>query len=315
MFTLTVVVVSFPQVPGGKPLDFNTLLFLGAVVIVLFGCITPREARGSLSWEVFILVAMSFALGTAMEKSGAAQWIADGLLAATKNMGGLLVAAYFVTVVLNAILTNNAAVAVVWPIIDAALRQTGYPVIPFLLALCMAGSADFATPIGYQTNLVSRILIILTSMGSPDVGFRQMVWAPGGYRFIDYTLFGGPLQLIVALVTIPICLWENTWLIWTGVLGLANVIVFIIFLALNWQKLGDTLGITKRFGGETHVHSDIENVRGGSLDEPEDEEVNGADNVSPISKRSSYSNASDTVVPLPIDSSIEVGSAKDVYLK
>lgn len=141
------------KVPGGKPLDFNTLLFLGATVIVAAGCITPRQARGSLSWEVFILIAMSFALGTAMEKSGAAQWIADGLLGVTKNMAGLLIATYFVTVVLNAILTNNAAVAVVWPIIDAALKQSGYPVIPFVLALCMAGSADFATPIGYQTNL------------------------------------------------------------------------------------------------------------------------------------------------------------------
>ncbi len=72
-----------------------------------------------------------------------------------------------------------------------------------------------------------------------------MVWSPGGYRFYDYTVFGGPLQLIVALVTIPICLYENTWIIWTAVLGLANVIVLTILLALNWKPLGDLLGLNK----------------------------------------------------------------------
>ncbi|KAI9028023.1 citrate transporter-domain-containing protein [Hyaloraphidium curvatum] len=218
--------LDIPVVGNQGTLDFNTCLWLGACVVLIAGCITPREARQSLSWEVYILIAMSFALGTAMQKSGAAQWIANGLTSITRNSAGLLVATYFVTVVLNSILTNNAAVAVVWPIIDSAIRTTGYDPIPFVLALCMAGSADFATPIGYQTNL--------------------MVWSPGGYRFYDYIVFGGPLQLLVAAVTIPICIWTTSWIIWTAVLGVLNVVLFVVVVALNFDSVGRRLGLKKR---------------------------------------------------------------------
>lgn len=82
-----------------------------------------------------------------------------------------------------------------------------------------------------------------------------MVWAPGGYRFYDYTAFGLPLQLIVALVTIPVCLYENTWIIWTVVFGIANVITFTVFLGLNWERLGNFLRLNKK---EQAVSPDVE---------------------------------------------------------
>ncbi|KAI9028024.1 hypothetical protein DFJ74DRAFT_515978 [Hyaloraphidium curvatum] len=262
-----------PVVGNSRNMDFVSWLWLGACVVLITRCITPREARGSLSWEVYLLVAMSFALGTAMEKSGAAKWIAGGLTNVASSQASLLVVTYFVCVLLNAILTNNAAVAVVWPIVDAALKTTGYNPIPFVLALCMAGSADFATPIGYQTNL--------------------MVWAPGGYRFYDYTVIGGPLQLLVAAITIPICIWENTWIIWTVVFAVADLILLVVVIGLNYEPFGRKLGLYKNkpvdaaaleagldsdLAAETSVSTiDVTDVKKTSLELQKEERKDNAD--------------------------------------
>ncbi|KAI9002309.1 citrate transporter-domain-containing protein [Gaertneriomyces semiglobifer] len=188
----------------------NISLLVCAIVataaMLLIKAVTPEEARNSLSWEVLIVVAASFGLGNAMSKSGAANMIADGLIAASKPTGdiGLMICVYVLTVILNAILTNNAAVAVVFPIIDAACTKQGLEFYPYLLILMMAGSADFATPIGYQCNL--------------------MVYAPGGYKFMDYFRFGLPLQVITGIVTIGVSASRRYWWLWTLILAIAVAI-------------------------------------------------------------------------------------------
>jgi di/tricarboxylate transporter len=98
-------------------------LFAVAIMIIT-QCLTADDARNSLSWEVLITVAISFGLGTAMQNSGAAQIIANALVKAAEPTGevGLMSALYFVTVFLNAILTNNAAVAVLFPVVNAAVK-------------------------------------------------------------------------------------------------------------------------------------------------------------------------------------------------
>ncbi|KAJ3033641.1 hypothetical protein HK097_004782, partial [Rhizophlyctis rosea] len=167
-----------------KGVSLLTCGVAAAGAMLLIQALSPREARDSLQWEVLIVVAASFGLGNAMTQSGAADIIAKALLSASAPSGliGLKITVYVVTVFLNAILSNNAAVAVVYPIVDAACRAKGEPFFPFLLILMMAGSADFSTPIGYQCNL--------------------MVYAPGGYKFWDYAVFGAPLQVITGVVTI-----------------------------------------------------------------------------------------------------------------
>ncbi|KAJ3088431.1 Phosphoinositide phosphatase sac1, partial [Phlyctochytrium bullatum] len=133
-----------------------TTFVFAATIMVLAGCLTADEARNSLSWEVLITVAISFGLGQAMQNSGAADLVANALVKAAEPTGevGLMTALHFVFVLLNAILTNNAAVAVLFPIVNAACKAKGYNFFPFLIVLMLAGSADFSTPIGYQCNLM-----------------------------------------------------------------------------------------------------------------------------------------------------------------
>lgn len=146
---------------------------------------------------------------------------------------------YVVTVILNAILTNNAAVAVVFPIVDAACKSLDLDFIPFLLILMMAGSADFSTPIGYQCNL--------------------MVYGPGGYKFVDYIVFGLPLQVLTGVVTIGISAAPEYWYIWAAVLAIANVVAYVV-----GEGVG---GLAARFGRKQDkvvLDRDVEN--GGSTD-------------------------------------------------
>ncbi len=82
------------------------------------------------------------------------------------------------------LITNNAAAALMFPFAMATADKLGVSYLPFVIAVMMAASAGFATPIGYQTNL--------------------MVYGPGGYRFSDYLKVGVPLDILVGIITIGI---------------------------------------------------------------------------------------------------------------
>ena len=159
-----------------------------AAAMIVTRCCTGSEARRSLDWGVLLVIGASFGIGKAIEQSGAAAYIANGMM----SLGGFneqaaLVTIYAITMIFNAFITNNAAAVLVFPIAQATAEKLGVNITPFAVALMFAGSNDFATPIGYQTNL--------------------MVYGPGGYRFSDYVRFGGPLNLlmlVVGVVLIPI---------------------------------------------------------------------------------------------------------------
>ncbi|KAJ3046511.1 Phosphoinositide phosphatase sac1 [Rhizophlyctis rosea] len=177
-------------------------------IILFFRIITPDETRQSLDWSVFIAIGTSLGLGSAMTNSGAAKILADALVSLSDSGGevGLMAAVYVVAVILNAIVSNNASVTLVFPIIDAALKTRPYSMFPFVLILMMAGSADFSTPIGYQTNL--------------------MVFAPGGYRFYDYIVFGLPLQILSGIFTVLCTATRQYWWLWTAVLLAINLLAW-----------------------------------------------------------------------------------------
>ncbi|KAI8811597.1 hypothetical protein BJ742DRAFT_851023 [Cladochytrium replicatum] len=220
---ITAVVLSSLEVSWALSLAAGGVF--SVFLILISRIITPEETRRSLDWEVFIAVGTSLGLGTAMTNSGAAQFVAKGLVDASANTGeaGLLIVVYVLTVILNAIVSNNASVALSYPIIDAALKLRKYSLWPFLLVLMMAGSADFSTPIGYQTNM--------------------MVLAPGGYRFYDYVLFGLPLQFISGVFTILATVTREYWYIWVLVLTIVNGIV--------WASVEGALPILDRLRGKT----------------------------------------------------------------
>jgi di/tricarboxylate transporter len=156
---------------------------LAAGAMVLTRCCSGTEARRSVDWQVLLVIGAALGIGQAVEMSGAADAIASKLVGfAAGNPWLVLLMIYFVTVLFTELITNNAAAVLVYPIAKISALTLGVSFTPFIFAIMVAASASFATPIGYQTNL--------------------MVYGPGGYRFTDYLRFGLPLSLLVLLLTV-----------------------------------------------------------------------------------------------------------------
>ena len=169
-------------------------MFLAALVasglMIATRCTTSARARASIDWSVLAVIGASFGLGTALETTAAAAYLARAWLSYAGGGPWLALAVvYLVTMVFTEFITNNAAAVLVFPVAQATANALEVSFWPFVVAIMMAASASFATPIGYQTNL--------------------MVYGPGGYRFADYVRFGLPLNLLLAAVTI--CLIPLFW--------------------------------------------------------------------------------------------------------
>jgi len=167
---------------------------IGAVGMVLGRCITLEEAYQSIDWKVIFLLGGTLPLGIALQQTGTAAWLVNTLMKPMFGVGPLAILAtlYITTAVLTETMSNNAAAILLAPIALSFATVLGANPRPFLVAITFAASTSFATPIGYQTN--------------------TMVYAPGGYRFLDYTRVGLPLNIlfwIAATLLIPI--WWPFW--------------------------------------------------------------------------------------------------------
>ncbi len=171
-----------------KWFDILTAATLAGGLMILTKCCTAREARESMEMGVLISIGASFGIGRALEMSGAAQLLADNLTGAAQAFGGgpwaVLAAVYLATMILTELITNNAAAVLVFPIALAAADKLRVNPMPFIISIMVAASAGYATPTGYQCNL--------------------MVMGPGGYRFSDYLRIGIPLDLLYMLVTVAL---------------------------------------------------------------------------------------------------------------
>lgn len=174
----------FFESPKGLSLDMFFFAAIAAVLMVWFKILPHHKYTKSISWDVLITIAFSFALSKALQNSGAADVIAHNTINIGKGMGpiGVLAAVYLITSIFTEIITNNAAAAIVFPIALSAANQLGVDPKPFFVGIAVAASASFSTPIGYQTNL--------------------LVQSIGNYRFRDYLKIGLPLNLIVFLTSI-----------------------------------------------------------------------------------------------------------------
>ncbi|MBN1296976.1 SLC13 family permease [bacterium] len=151
---------------------------LAAALMLITGTCSAAAARRSIEWDVLLTIAAALGLGLALEKTGVASALAISLL----NLAGghpwiALAILYTVTGLFTAIITNNATAALVFPVAMNTAERLEVNPMPFIVCIMLAASASFATPIGYQTNL--------------------MVYGPGGYRFSDYMRIGLPLTLVV----------------------------------------------------------------------------------------------------------------------
>jgi di/tricarboxylate transporter len=160
-------------------LDILVAAVSAVLLMLLTGCLQMRDAYQSLQGNVLVLIAGTLALGAAMEKTGAsrvyAQFFLDLLegLPPAAFLGGFMV----LTSLSTQLLSNNATAVLLMPIAVSTAVGLGVNPKPFIMAVCFGASACFATPIGYQTNL--------------------LVYGPGGYRFSDYFKLGMPLNLII----------------------------------------------------------------------------------------------------------------------
>ena len=156
---------------------------IGIAVLLGTRCITFNDARSAVDLDVVVLIGSAFGLGAAMQKTGLALEIADGLTAVFDPFGtaGIVFGIVLATAVLTELVTNNAAAVVMFPIAFAAAQAEGLDPRLVAVAVAVSASASFLTPIGYQTN--------------------TMVFGPGGYRFTDYLRVGIPMTLTVLVVT------------------------------------------------------------------------------------------------------------------
>ncbi len=167
---------------------FNAALIAGGL-LVLTRCITMDQARKSVDWSVLLAIGAALGVGRAMETSGAAEFMAGGMIRTILDdlhLGpwGVLAGIYLITLLFTEVVTNNAAAALMFPIAHAAASALGVNFMPFAITIAVAASSGFATPMGYATHL--------------------MVYGPGGYRFSDFLRFGIPLDLIIATVAITL---------------------------------------------------------------------------------------------------------------
>lgn len=159
---------------------------IAAVALVGLRILTPGEARAAIDLDVILVIAAAFGVAKAVESSGLAAVIAGGLVDAFAGFGdrGVLLGVVLATVILTALVNNNAAALLMFPIAIAAAQATSIQPRGLAVAVAVAGSVDFLTPIGYQTN--------------------TMIYGPGGYRFGDYARLGTPLTVVLMAILVAL---------------------------------------------------------------------------------------------------------------
>ena len=163
-----------------------TAVLLAAVALVLTGCLRPQEVYRTISWESLVLIAGMLPMSTALQKVGGVEFIADGLIGVAGAMGPLAVLAgvFLITSVFSQFISNTATTVLVAPIAYAAALRMGVAPQAFLMAVAVAASSAFATPIASPVN--------------------TLVLAPGGYRFSDFVKAGVPLVLLMLLLSVVV---------------------------------------------------------------------------------------------------------------
>ena len=167
------------------------LAMVGALIVLITRCVQPQEAYRAIEWKVVFMIFGMLGLGMAIDRSGLAQLIANGMTngLGIENPYIMLALMYLLSAVMTEIISNNAVAVLLTPLAIVVSETLGVSPIPFIVAVMFGSSASFSTPIGYQTN--------------------TFVYGAGGYKFGDFFRAGFPLAVILWLIAsfmIPI-LW------------------------------------------------------------------------------------------------------------
>lgn len=196
LLAIMIAGATFGQMPRIKALapginmDMFFWVCIVTVIMAILNLFPARRYTKFISWDILVTIASALAISKAMTNSGLADMIASKL---TSTISGdaspmiVLASLYIVTNIITELITNNAAAAFAFPIALSAASQLGVDPMPFFVAICIAASASFSTPIGYQTNMIAQGI--------------------GNYKFRDFTRFGFPLNLIafaLSMILIPV---------------------------------------------------------------------------------------------------------------
>ena len=177
---LPVVKEAFPNIK----LDMFFFVSVTTIIMAWTKIFPARKYTKYISWDILITIACAFAISKAMVNSGVADVVASYIIGMTEHYGPqvLLAAVFIITNLFTELITNNAAAALAFPLALSISSQMGVSPMPFFVVICMAASASFSTPIGYQTNLI--------------------VQGIGNYKFTDFVRIGLPLNIIAFLISI-----------------------------------------------------------------------------------------------------------------
>lgn len=170
-------------VPGMK-FDMFFFVCVTTVIMAWANIFPARKYTKFISWDILVTIASAFAISKAMQNSGMADAVASWAVGLSHEHGAyvLLAVVFIITSTFTELMTNNAAAALSFPISLSIAEHLGVSPMPFIVCICVAASASFCTPIGYQTNLI--------------------VQGVGNYRFSDFIKIGLPLNLIVMALSV-----------------------------------------------------------------------------------------------------------------
>ncbi len=170
-------------VPGMK-FDMFFFVCIATVIMAWTGMFPARKYTKFISWDILITIASAFAISKAMQNSGMADAVGAWAVELSKGQSPyfLLAMVFIIATTFTEFMTNNAAAALTFPICISMAEHLGVSPMPFIVMICIAASASFCTPIGYQTNLI--------------------VQGVGGYKFSDFFKIGLPLCIVVGILSL-----------------------------------------------------------------------------------------------------------------
>ena len=177
---LPIVREMFPDIK----LDMFFFVSITTIIMAWTNLFPARKYTKYISWDILITIACAFAISKAMVNSGVADCVAKFIIGLSDDYGPhvLLAMLFIITNLFTELITNNAAAALAFPLALSISAQMGVSPTPFFVVICMAASASFSTPIGYQTNLI--------------------VQGIGNYKFMDFVRIGLPLNIITFLISV-----------------------------------------------------------------------------------------------------------------
>jgi di/tricarboxylate transporter len=175
-------VVLLPVILGWLPIYITAVI--GATLMVVAGCLTMEEAYRSIEWKAVFLIAGMLPLGIAMQQTGAARLLADGVVSTVGELGPLAVLAglFVLTTLATQVMPNPAVAVLLAPIALNTANDLGMSPYALMMTVAVAASASFLSPVSHPANV--------------------LIMGPGGYRFTDYIRVGLPLTAVVLVVTL-----------------------------------------------------------------------------------------------------------------